>query len=248
MKTSNNAQFNQYYAQHCKHLKLKGLQPKTIDAYARAIRRIGDYFDFQIDNLNQNQLLDYFHDLLNHHLSWSGVKLDLYGLKFFYTHVLNKPWTDIKLIKLPKTKRIPDIVSVGEAQQLMMTTNKLSYRVLFFTLYSMGLRLSEGLNLQTGDIDATRQRVHIRNTKGNKDRLVPLPDMTLQVLRRFWSLHQHPLYIFPSRKRGLKYARLTTVPLDRAGVQATIRKVVQEMGLKKRLPAIVSDTVMRRIC
>jgi integrase/recombinase XerD len=46
MKASNNAQFNQYYAQHCKHLKLKGLQPKTIDAYARAIRRIGDCFDF----------------------------------------------------------------------------------------------------------------------------------------------------------------------------------------------------------
>ena len=46
--------------------------------------KIGDYFDFQIDNLSQNQLLDYFHALLER-LSWSAVKLDLYGLKFFYT-------------------------------------------------------------------------------------------------------------------------------------------------------------------
>ena len=38
-------QFNKYYTKHCKYLKLKGLQPKTIDAYARAIRRIGNYFD-----------------------------------------------------------------------------------------------------------------------------------------------------------------------------------------------------------
>lgn len=89
MKTSNNPQFNHYYEQHCKHLRLKGLQPKTIDAYTRALRRIGDYSDFQVDNLNQDQLLDYFHTLLER-LSWSAVKLDLYGLKFFYTHVLKK--------------------------------------------------------------------------------------------------------------------------------------------------------------
>jgi len=88
MKASNDPQFNRYYELHCKHLKLKGLQPKTIDAYTRALRRIGDYFDFQVDNLSQNQLLDYFHALLER-LSWSAVKLDLYGLKFFYTHVLN---------------------------------------------------------------------------------------------------------------------------------------------------------------
>jgi len=59
MKTSNDSQFNRYYELHCKHLKLKGLQPKTIGAYTRALRRIGDYFDFQVGNLSQNQLLDY---------------------------------------------------------------------------------------------------------------------------------------------------------------------------------------------
>ena len=36
-------QFNKYYTRHCKYLKLKGLQPKTIDAYSRALRRIGNY-------------------------------------------------------------------------------------------------------------------------------------------------------------------------------------------------------------
>lgn len=108
------------------------------------------------------------------------------------------------MIKPPRTKRIPDIASVAEVQKLFMTTHKLSYRVFFFTVYSMGLRLGEGIRLQVGDIDASRHRVHIRNSKGNKDRLVPLPDMTLQVLRHFWSTHRHPTFIFPNRKRGLK--------------------------------------------
>ena len=191
MKTSNDPQFNHYYELHHKHLRLKGLQPKTIEAYTRALRRIGNYFDFQVDDLSQDQLLDYFHALLER-LSWSAVKLDLYGLKFFYTHVLKKTWTDVQLVKPPRTRRIPDIISVDEVYKLVMATNKLSYRVFFFTLYSMGLRLGEGLRLQIGDIDATHQRVHIRNAKGNKDRLVPLPDNTLQIIRRFWSVHRHP--------------------------------------------------------
>ncbi len=101
MTPSNNEQFNHYYSLHCKHLKLKGLQPKTIDAYTRAIRRIGEYFDYEMDNLSYDRLLGYFHDLLGR-LSWSAVKLDLYGLKFFYTHVLEKPWVDIPLENMGK--------------------------------------------------------------------------------------------------------------------------------------------------
>lgn len=72
-----------------------------------------------------------------------------------------------------------------------MATRVLSYRVFFFTLYSLCLRLGEGLRLQVGDIDADRMRV--RGAKGNRDRFVPLPDNTLQVLRRFWQTHRHPV-------------------------------------------------------
>ncbi|MCF6254507.1 MAG: site-specific integrase, partial [Thiomicrorhabdus sp.] len=207
--------------------------PKTIEAYSRGVRRIADYFDGHLDDLSQDQLLDYFHDLLNR-LSWSAVKLDLYGLKFFYTHVLVKPWKDIPMIKPPKSTSIPDIVTVDEVGELFMATRKLSYRVLFFTLYCMGLRLGEGIRLQVGDIDASRMRVHIRHAKGNKDRLVPLPLKTLQVLRRFWAVHKHPVFLFPNRKRGLKSAYLVDSPLDMSGVQVTMKQVVNTLGLKKR--------------
>ena len=234
MKTPNNKQFKKKYDLHCKHLKLKGLQPKTIDAYSRAIRRIGEYFNGNLDNLTENQLIDYFHELLER-LSWSAVKLDLYGLKFFYTHVLKKNWVDIPIIKPPKTTRIPDIITPDQVHHLFMSTRKLSYRVFFFTLYSMGLRLGEGLRLQVGDIDAINHRVHIRNAKGNKDRLVPLPANSLQVLRRFWQLHRHPTLLFPNRKYGLKNIQKATTPLDRGGVQVTMKAVVDELKFKKRI-------------
>jgi site-specific recombinase XerD len=234
MKTPTDSKFSAYYDLHCKHLKLKGLQPKTIEAYSRAIRRIGAYFNGNLDNLTQNQLLDYFYQLLEKS-SWSTVKLDLYGLKFFYTHVLEITWVDIPMIKPPKTTRIPDIVNTDEANQIFTSTRKLSYRVLFFTLYSMGLRLGEGLRLQTGDIDAPRQRVHIRDAKGNKDRLVPLPKKTLHVLRHFWKVHKHPIFLFPNRKRGLKNAHLVDSHLDRGGAQVAMKTVVRELRFNKKI-------------
>ena len=242
---SANVHFNRQYQTHLKHLKLKGLQPKTIDAYARAIRRIGDYFGHSIDSLSESQLVDYFSDLIASH-SWSAVKLDLYGLKFYTLHVLRKPWVMPHLIKPPKASRLPDIVTVAEAQALFAATRTLSYRVFYFTLYSLGLRLSEGLALKVSDIDGARHRVHIRDSKGNRDRLVPLPDATLNVLRKFWLVHRHPELLFPNRAGGLVGARSASSPLDRGGVQKTLHQVTLQCELKKRSPRIACATAMQR--
>ena len=246
MTKPSTADFDRQYQSHLKHLKLKGLQPKTIEAYSRAIRRIGNHFDHRIDHLTEPQLTTYFTELLGTH-SWSAVKLDLYGLKFYYQHVLKKPWVAPGLIKPPKSQRLPDIVTIDEARRIFAATRVLSYRVFFFTLYSLGLRLGEGLRLQVGDIDAARGRVHIRDAKGNKDRLVPLPQATLHLLRRFWPLHRNPVLMFPNRSAGRRGAAAVTTPLDPGGVQTTLHKVITTCGLKKTSPRTACATAMPRI-
>ena len=125
MKIASPSHFHWHYQSHLKHLKLKGLQPKTIDACSRAIRRVGYYFDRQIDDLSVAQLTDYFSDRVATH-SWSTVKLDLYGLKFYYDHVPRQPWIAPGLIKPPKSQRLPDIVTVEEAQRLFAATRVVS--------------------------------------------------------------------------------------------------------------------------
>jgi integrase/recombinase XerD len=233
MSASVEAQFETAYQQHLQHLQLKGLRPKTIEAYARAVRRIGAHFAHRIDDLSEQQLLDYFTALMASH-SWSSVKLDLYGLKFFTIHVLKKRWVFPDLIKPPKAQRLPDIVTVAEARSLFAATQVLSYRVLFFTLYSLGLRLGEGLRLQVGDIDAVRERVHVRNAKGNKDRFVPLPQATCRLLRDYWRVHRNPVLLFPSRQGGIRAAAHATTALDAGAVQVALGKVVAQCRLKKR--------------
>lgn len=235
MTPSNNPTFNRNFALLEKHLNLKGMRPRTKESYLRGVRQMGEYFDYDIVDLQEQQLLDYFNDLLDER-SWSTLKHQLYGLKFFYKHVLNKPWEHVNLVAPPRATVMPDIVSVAEAMKLFNETRILSYKVFFFTLYSLGLRLGEGIRLEVGDIDTAHRRVHVRDAKGSKDRLVPLPAATLRVLRRFWSIHRHPTLLFPNRKRGLSGVVLVNTPLDRGGIQQALRKVNAQCAFKKRLP------------
>ena len=141
--------FARQYDSHLKHLKLKGLQPKTIDAYARAIRRLGGYFDYRIETLSEAQLTEYFSDLIGTH-SWSAVKLDLYGLKFFTLHVLKRAWAMPNLIKPPKTQRLPDIVTVDEAQPKEGVMKK------FMTSFAA---LAAGFSAQYAEAMPTQQEI-----------------------------------------------------------------------------------------
>jgi integrase/recombinase XerD len=227
--------FNQLYENHLRILKLQGKADKTIEAYSRAVRRVSEHFDCNPDKLTRKQLQLYFSDLVDGY-SWSTVKIDRLGLMFFWKHVLHKDWQWIDIIKPPKVHTIPDILTPAEIEMIIGKTRKLRYRVFLLTTYSMGLRLEETLSLQVGDIDAGRKKVHIRRGKGHKDRLVPLPDLTLQALRALWRKHRHPDLIFPNANGSLETIRKATNHMDRGGAQNAMKVVVKECGIKKKFP------------
>jgi integrase len=238
--------FNSLYERHLRLLTLQGKSQKTIDAYSRAIRRIRDYFDCCPDQLTPEQLETYFAKLVETH-SWSTVKIDRNGLQFFWRYVLKRDWDWIKIIKPPKIQTIPDILTPTEIERIIGKTRKLRYRVFLLTTYSLGLRLEETLSLHVGDIDAGRKRVHVRRGKGHKDRLIPLPDLTLKGLRELWRKHRHPDLLFPNAKGSLKTIQQATTHMGRGGTQNAMKKVVAECGIKKKYRFIPFDTASPRI-
>jgi hypothetical protein len=113
MEHDNRDHFTKHYNTLLKRLKLRGMQPKTIESYSHGVCRAAMHFDYRIDDLNKDQLTDYFAQILDE-LSWSTLKCDLYGLKFYYAYVLDKPWPGAELTKAPKVSRLPDIVTVEQ--------------------------------------------------------------------------------------------------------------------------------------
>lgn len=124
MKTSmpDDSDFIKLYDKQVKCLRLAGYQRKTVEAYTRSLRRIGNYFNGRIDNLTEDQLLDYFTEVVDRY-SWSTLKLDIHGLKFFYEHVLQRSWEHVPLVKPPKVSKIPDVLSVEEVGRLVAASS-----------------------------------------------------------------------------------------------------------------------------
>jgi len=200
----------------------------------QAVRRIAGFFDRCPDNLTATDLKSYFAWMVENY-SWSSVKVDLWGLVFFHRHVLGRELEWIEIVKPPQARSLPDIPTRAEVQRLINGVRRLRYRVFFFAVYSMGLRLGEGLGLEVGDIDAQRRRVHVRQAKGGRDRYVPLPEPTLQYLRRYWSTHRHPQLLFPNASGNAATIRAATGAMDRGGVQGALKAARIDCGIHKHL-------------
>ena len=217
MNTTQQNKLEKLYQQHVNALRRQGKAPSTIDVYSRAVRRIAEFHDCCPDQLNVAQLKQYFDALVCSH-SWSTVKTDRNGLQFFYKHILDKQWVWVDIVKPPQRKTLPDILSVREVEGLINTARELRYQTFVLVAYTMGLRLGEALNLQIGDIDSERMKVHIHLGKGGKDRFVTLPEVTLKALRLYWTTHRHCALIFPRGKNieDQRNARLSMGPRRRA--------------------------------
>jgi integrase/recombinase XerD len=233
MNKSQQVKFESLYAKHVSALKRQGKADKTIEVYARAVRRVAQFWDCCPDRLTQEQLEAHFDALVASH-SWSTVKIDRNGLQFFYAHVLKRPWTWVAIVKPPQVRVLPDILSLKEIERLINGTRELRYQTFILVTFSMGLRLGEVLALQVGDIDRERMKVHVRRGKGGKDRLVTLPDLALQTLRRYWRTHRHPQWLFPHGRTG-EQRRVATAMMDRGGVQKSLKAIAVSCGIRKHV-------------
>ncbi|MEJ2660512.1 MAG: tyrosine-type recombinase/integrase [Desulfobacteraceae bacterium] len=110
----------------------------------------------------------------------------------------------------------------------------------------MGLRLSETLSLQVGDIDGKRKQVHIRRGKGHRGRFVPLPDLTLQGLRELWCKHKHPKLLFPNANGPIHRIKYAKSHMDRGGAQNAMKTVQELLGHKDVSTTMVYTHVLNR--
>ncbi len=233
MNINDQTRFNQSYQSYLNELTLQGKSPKTIDMYSRCIRQVSVFFDTCPDTLTAAQLKAYFLSLVQTK-SWSAVKIARNAIQFFYRHVLNKPWDWIPIVKPPVVQPLQDVLSLPEVVAIISHTRTLRYQTYYWVTYSLGLRLSESLNLTIADIDSHLMRVHLRFTKGYKDRFVPLPQSTLLALRRYWATHRHPSLLFPGGKAPYLREGKPLV-MDKGGVQKTIKLVAKECGTSKNV-------------
>jgi integrase/recombinase XerD len=213
-------------------MQLRGFAARTQEAYLLAVSQLARHYRKSPDQVDEEELRRYFLYLINEkHAARNTCTIALCGIKFFFENTLGKEWKTFELVRPPREKKLPVVLSVAEVRRILAGVRCPRYKACLTTIYACGLRLLEGVHLQVKDIDGDRGLVHIRHGKGDKDRYVPLPPPVLEMLRQHWRSHRDPLWLFPSPRLPSKG------PMDGSGVQRAFRAALHASGVSK--PATV---------
>lgn len=216
-------------------LKLNGKSTRTQQSYCRAVRKFAEYLHHSPEQATEDQLRDYLLFLVDSK-KWKGstVNVAQQALKLFFRITCPRDWSTLKLTRVQVEQKLPVVLSIGEVHTLLKLIEKPSMRCYFTVVYALGLRLQESLNLQVADIDSKRMLVHVHRGKGAKDRLVPLPQSTLEDLRRYWATHRNPVWIFPAEGRNHRLAPTADRPMSESSVQDVIKTVLDQLNWGNR--------------
>jgi site-specific recombinase XerD len=215
-------------------LQLRGLSERTQEAYVRAVRQLTDHYHKSPDLITEEELRQYFLHIKNvKKYSRASSTIAICGMKFFYEKTLGREFTTFKLVRAQREKKLPVILSVEEVLTILGRVRLPRYRVCLSTIYSWGLRLQEGTHVGVRDIDSARGMLHVRHGKGGKDRYVPLPERTLELLREYWVTHRNPVSMFPSEGKDHIALKESTEPMHKSTVQDAIRAAFIETKINK---------------
>src|SRR5215470_12290083 len=220
-------------------LQLSGKSERTQQSSVREVRLLAQFYHTSPDRLSEQELQRYFLHRQNvDGLAPASMRICYSGMRFFYQHVLQRDWHTLALLRAQTTHRLPAVLSVEEVRRLLASATPVHNQVYFTTVYSLGLRLQEGLFLQVSDIDGQRLQVHVHRGKGAKDRYVPLPVDTLTLLRTYWKTHRHPTWLLPATGRDHIQSPTAASPMRRSSVQGAFRKAKHRAGITKMGVAI----------
>ncbi|MDA1056176.1 MAG: site-specific integrase [Planctomycetota bacterium] len=217
-------------------LDLAGMSKRTREAYLRAVKKLAEFAKRSPDKITEAQLRKYFLHLKNDlQFAYGSLRVAFSGIKFFYTRTCRRSWNTLAEMKLQNVKSLPEVITIEQVHQIVDHCRVPRIAACLWTIYSLGLRLEEGLNLQVGDIDSKRMMVHIHRGKGAKDRFVPLPSYTLQRLREHWATHRNPRLLFPADGRNHRGASTAETSMPPSTLQKPIKQIVDQLKFAKKV-------------
>jgi integrase/recombinase XerD len=207
-------------------LKNRRFAQSTIDTYVQSMEVFLRFFAGKpVLDITLNDIVQFNNDYIlrnNYSLSYQNQVLN--AIKKFYT-VLYLKSIDINKIERPRGERkLPVVLSLQETEDLLSALDNIKHKAMLVLIYSAGLRRSELLNLHLTDIDSDRMQIHLKQSKGKKDRMVPLSPLALDILREYYKEYKPKTYLFEGQTEG-RYSEKS--------IQAVFKNAKEKAGITK---------------
>ena len=227
--------------QYDEHLTLQSVSQRTREEYGRYLRKLAQHTGRDPAGLEEHEGRAYLLFLKQDKKYAPGsMRIAAAALRMFYNGMLQKGWRLFDLVRSPDPQRLPQVLAREQVRALLGKVREPRFRALLTLIYGCGLRVGEAVKLEVRDIQSAQGRIHIRQGKGGKDRMVPLPAPVLARLREFWASHRHPQLVFPGagcawRERGPDARGQAGAPMTVSSAQHCWRLAVAAAGLPREV-------------
>ena len=208
-------------------LKSKRYSDNTIKTYTDALKSFLLFYNTKpVEEITNEDLITYNNDfILKNNLSASYQNQIVNAVKLFFRTVENKVMKE-ELIHRPKREKVlPNVLSKEEVKEILNVLGNIKHRTMLSLIYSCGLRRSELLKLKPADIDSKRNIIIIRAAKGKKDRIVPLSEKILSMLRAYYKSYKPIIWLFEGQNKGEPYSEYS--------LQSVLKDAVEKSNIKK---------------
>ncbi len=152
------------------------------------------------------------------------------AIKFYLEKIKGMDRIYISIDRPMKPRRLPQVLSLEEVDCLLATPKNLKHKAMLHLIYGCGLRCGELLSLKISAIDGHRKMLHIKQSKGRKDRMVPIPDVLLKLLRDYYRQFKPCTYLFEGQ---LKKEETGHKPYSASSLQKIFKRACKKAGIRK---------------
>ena len=174
---------------------------KTKDNYLSHIKKfLGSIGNKQVCHLSGKDFQSYLDNYQFSSVSQQNQIIN--AVRFLYKFGLNRKYDKVSFKRPKKEKKLPRVIDSESIIKSLFSIDNLKHRAILTLTYSVGLRVSEVTKLKISDIDSKRMLITIRQAKGKKDRIVPLSDNVLKLLREYFIAYKPVEYLFNGQGGG----------------------------------------------
>ena len=205
----------------------KRYSPSTVETYVQAIavflRFISPKTSAEADNEDMQRFV--YHYMIPRHLSFSYQNQAINAAKLFFKLIRGAAIITEQLERPRREHKLPNVLSKEEVKAILGASQNQKHRTMLSLVYACGLRRGELLNLKPENIDSKRHLLVILNAKGKKDRVVPVSDKVIEMLRAYYIIYRPKVWLFEGQNAGEQYSETS--------VQEVLRNSVKKIGIKK---------------
>ena len=204
-------------------LQSKRYSSNTVKTYIDALKSFFMYYNEKlISELSNSDIIAYNNlYILKNNLSASYQNQIVNAIKLYFNTIEHKKIEIEKIHRPKRPKLLPNVLSKEEIKELLEAHQNMKHKTMLAVIYSCGLRRGELLGLKLNDIDSKRNIVIIRQAKGRKDRIVPLSQKVLVMLREYYTIYKPKIWLFEGQGANEMYSEKSLQSVLKQALQKT---------------------------